>query len=426
MGHLLVVESWVGAMSTLLPRAIREAGHTFTFATRDLGHYLRGAPGAGDVHPLLSGGNVVTTETNDPEQLLRTVERLHLAMEFDGILTSCDYYLPAVARVAERLGLPGASVPSVERACRKDRTRAAMDDAGLPGPRYAVTEGWRETAAAARSLGYPLVAKPVDLCAGMFVRKVDDESQLLDAWRSLADFPVNGRHQERVPLMLLEEVLDGPEVSVETVTWQGHTHVVGVTDKSLAGAPWFVESGHMFPADLAAADRSAAADAAVAALAAIGYEHGVAHTEFRLTAAGPRLVEINPRPAGNRITELVRRVTGIDIPMAAARLALGEKPDLAPADTGVRSAAVSFVLPELPGTLAAVRAEPDPRDAPDVVEWQAKSPGERVGDGRSNNHYLGHVMVLDRHGAGARTRAEEILRGVSVEIAADPESAAAA
>ncbi|MEU8133431.1 ATP-grasp domain-containing protein [Streptodolium elevatio] len=425
MGHLLVVESWVGAMSTLLPRAIREAGHTFTFATRDLGHYLQGEPGAGGVHPLLSGGNVVTTETNDLAQLLETVERLHGAMEFDGVLSSCDYYLPATAAVAARLGLPGASVQAVERACRKDRTRAAMDDAGLPGPRYAVTEGWRETAAAARGLGYPLVVKPVDLCAGMFVREVADESQLLHSWRSLADFPVNARHQERVPLLLLEEVLDGPEVSVETVTWQGHTHVVGITDKSLAAAPWFVESGHMFPADLGAADRSATADAAIAALAAVGYEHGVAHTEFRLTAAGPRLVEINPRPAGNRITELVRRVTGVDLPMAAARLALGEKPELAPADTGVRSAAVSFLLPELPGTLAASPAAPDPCDAPDVVEWQVKPAGTRVGDGRSNNHYLGHVMVLDRDGAGARTRAEELLRGVSVEIIPDPEPAAA-
>lgn len=425
MGHLLVVESWVGAMSTLLPRAIREAGHTFTFMTRDLAHYLHGGSGAGAVHPLLSGGNVVTAETNDLTQLLPTVERLHTAMEFDGVLSSCDYYLPAVARIAERLGLPGASARTVERACRKDRTRAAMDDAGLPGPQYAVTEGWRETAAAARSLGYPLVVKPVDLCAGMYVRKVADEDQLRDAWRALAEFPVNARRQERIPLVLLEEVLDGPEVSVETVSWRGETHVVGITDKSLAGAPWFVESGHMFPADLTDADRSSVTDAAVAALHAVGYEHGVAHTEFRLTAAGPRLVEVNPRPAGNRITELVRRVTGVDLPMAAVRLALGEKPDLAPADTGVRSAAVAFVLPEGAGTLTTLHADPDPREAPDVVEWQAKAPGERVGDGRSNNHYLGHVMVVDRHGLDARARAEELVGGVSVEIAADadPESA---
>lgn len=418
MAHLLVVESWVGAMSTLLPRAIREAGHTFTFATRDLGHYLRNGPGTDTMHPLLSGGNVVTVETNDPAQLLPHIEQLHAAMKFDGVLSSCDYYLPAVARIAERLGLPGPPAQAVERACRKDRTRAAMEDAGLPGPRFAVTEGWGETASAARSLGYPLVAKPVDLCAGMYVRKVSNEEQLRDAWRALSDFPVNARQQERVPLVLLEQMLEGPEVSVETVSWRGETFVVGVTDKSLAGAPWFVESGHMFPADLDDGALAAVTDAAVAALDAIGYGHGVAHTEFKLTSAGPRLVEINPRPAGNRITELVRRVTGVDLPMAAARLALGEKPDLAPADTGVRSAAIAFLLPRHPGTLASLRADPDPGNAPNVVEWRTKTSGERVGDGRSNNHYLGHVMVVDRHGFGARAQAEGLLGSVSVEIAA--------
>ncbi|MFD0491010.1 hypothetical protein ACFQ0O_32615 [Saccharopolyspora spinosporotrichia] len=44
MGHLLMVESWVGAMSALLPRGIRESGHRFSFITRDLHHYLRSSP----------------------------------------------------------------------------------------------------------------------------------------------------------------------------------------------------------------------------------------------------------------------------------------------------------------------------------------------------------------------------------------------
>ena len=64
MAHLLVVESWVGSMSRLLPRAIREGGHEFTFLTRDLHHYLRSAP-EGTAHPLLGARNVVTADTND-------------------------------------------------------------------------------------------------------------------------------------------------------------------------------------------------------------------------------------------------------------------------------------------------------------------------------------------------------------------------
>ncbi|MCO1577190.1 hypothetical protein M8C13_15640 [Crossiella sp. SN42] len=75
MGHLLMIESWVGAMSTLSPRAIRESGHRFTFRTRDPRHYLRSAPATGP-HPLPAADNVRTAETNDLPALLSSVERL--------------------------------------------------------------------------------------------------------------------------------------------------------------------------------------------------------------------------------------------------------------------------------------------------------------------------------------------------------------
>ncbi|MGW4113716.1 ATP-grasp domain-containing protein [Actinosynnema sp. NPDC004786] len=415
MAHLLMIESWVGAMSSLLPRAINESGHRFTFLTRDLHHYLRSAPS--HPHPLLAADNVLTAETNDVPALLDHVGHLHRALRFDGVISSCDYYLPTVARVAAHLGLPGPDPLAVERACRKDLTRTALHAAGVPGPRFALADDWSSLAEAAAELGYPLVAKPVDLCAGMHVRKVADEGELREAFTALEAFPVNARNQPRVRTVLLEELLVGPEVSVETVTVDGVTHVVGVTDKSVAGEPWFVESGHMFPADLPTAGAEAVA---VAAIGALGLDRGVAHTEVKLTADGPKLVEVNPRPAGNRITELVRRVTGVDLPAAHAQLAAGEQPDLRPADTGVRSAAISFLLPPRSGLVSAVRGAEDLATTPDVVEWDVRRPGHRAGDPTSNNSYLGHVVVTDPTGLGARARAEELVAGLSVDYAEVP------
>jgi hypothetical protein len=63
VAHLLMVESRVGPMSRLLPRAIREGGIEFTFLTRDLRHYLRSAP-EGAAHPLLGVRNVMTADTD--------------------------------------------------------------------------------------------------------------------------------------------------------------------------------------------------------------------------------------------------------------------------------------------------------------------------------------------------------------------------
>jgi biotin carboxylase len=406
-----MVESWVGSMSRLLPRAIGEGGHTFTFLTRDLHHYLRSAP-EGTAHPLLGARNVITADTNDIDTLLPEAERLHAALRFDGVLTSCDYYLPAVARIADRLGLPGPGPEAVGNACRKDATRRVLSEAAVPGPRFALHEEWADLARSAREIGYPLVVKPVDLCAGMYVRRVDDEHQLADAVRAMAGFPVNARGQRRSPAVLLEELLDGPEVSVETVSHAGAVHVVGVTDKSVGGAPAFIETGHMFPADLTPADTEAAEQTALNALKALGLTDGVvAHTEIKLTSAGPRVVEVNPRPAGNRITELVRHVTGVDLAAAFVDVALGRAPDLRRTDTGVRSAAIGFLVPERAGTLEALDGS-GVRAADGVLEVELAEPGRTVKAAGSNNEYLGHVMTADTGGPGARARVEDLLSGL--------------
>ncbi|MCX5197440.1 ATP-grasp domain-containing protein [Streptomyces sp. NBC_00249] len=409
MGHLLVVESWVGSMSRLLPRAIREGGHEFTFVTRDLHHYLRGADAADGPHPLLAARNVLTADTNDPAALLPHLERLHAVLGFDGVVSSCDYYLPVVARTAERLGLPGPAAGAVEAACRKDMTRRTLAAAGVPGPRFAVCADPAEAAAAAREIGYPLVVKPVDLCAGMLVREVRDERELELACRALAEFPVNARGQDRTPAVLLEELLTGPEVSVESVSWAGTAHVVGVTDKSVGGAPAFVETGHMFPAGSPDGGERAAADTAVAALTALGLDQVVCHTEIKLTPDGPRVVEVNPRPAGNRITELVRHVTGVDLAAACVDVALGRTPDLSARDTGVRSAAIAFLLPGATGTLAGIDGADRVREQPEVLELTLAAPGRAVRAATSNNEYLGHVMTADTRGGGARATAERLL-----------------
>lgn len=418
MGHLLMVESWVGSMSTLLPRGIQEAGHRFTFVTRDLHHYLRAAP-APNAHPLLGAENIVTTETNDTAALIDRLRPLHAALRFDGVLSSCDYYLPAVAAVAAELDLPGTGPDAVEVACRKDRTRQVLAAAGVPGPRFVVAAGWSEIRSGAARIGYPLVVKPVDLCGGMFVRRVDDEQQLRAAVTEIDGFPVNARGQRRASQVLLEELLVGPEFSVETVTARGRTTVIGVTDKSLAAEPWFIETGHMFPAAFGADEAASIAAVACAAIEAVGIDNTVAHTEVKMTPAGPRLVEVNPRPAGNQITELVRRVTGVDLAAVHAQVALGLEPDLVGADTGVGSAAIAFLLPPRAGTVTGIHGSAALRDDPRVVDHVVRSGHHRVEQARNNNTYLGHVMTVAAEHAAARPAAEKLIAGLDVVYADD-------
>ncbi|GIG59566.1 hypothetical protein Lfu02_39380 [Longispora fulva] len=416
MAHLLVVESWVGAMSRLLPRSIAEAGHEFTFLTRDLDHYLRSWHGPGQ-HPLLGAKAVLTAETNDPATVLAAVETAHRHTPFDGVLSSCDYYLETAATLARHLGLPGCDPAAVHRTHRKHLARGAMADAGMPTPNFATALRWQEAVRGAEDIGYPVVVKPVDLCAGMYVRRADDEAQLRAAFDALAGFPVNARGQARDATVLLEEYLDGPEVSVETVTVDGETTVVGVTDKTITGEDSFVEAGHAFPAPVPAEHRDAAIRTALHALVALGVDLAVAHTEIKLTPRGPYVVEVNLRPAGNSITELVRRVTGIDLPGAYLDVVRGVAPDLAVRDTGIGGAAIRFVVPERTGRVLAVRGADRPADA-DVVEWQidATAGGDLVATG-DNNGYAGRVMTVAGTPREAAALAAELVAGIGIDYA---------
>jgi biotin carboxylase len=260
--------------------------------------------------------------------------------------------------------------------------------------------------------------KPVDLCAGMYVRLVRDESELEDGLRALDTVPTNARQQPRRTRYLLEEYMTGEEVSVETATDHGQTSVIGITDKTLGGFPAFIEVGHMFPARLERRDALATQDLVRQALTAVELDHGVAHTEVKLTPRGPRIVEINARLGGNYIPDLVRKVTSVDIPQVMVQLALGEHPDLTPRTTGVRSAAVRFLLTPEPGQLVRVDGTEALASDPNIVDWEFKAhPGQVVRRPVDNSDYLGRVMVVDRTGHNARQRAEAVAALVKLDVA---------
>ncbi|NOT27632.1 MAG: ATP-grasp domain-containing protein [Acidobacteria bacterium] len=420
MAHLLMIESWVGGTGRILPEAITTRGHRYTFVTRNRRHYLEAK--TREIHPVLEHAeHVLTAETNQLQALTEFLRGQHELLHFDGVITICDYYVDAVAHVAKALGLPQAFPASIGLERRKHLVRQALDRAGLPNPAYAVTTSWPATREAAERIGYPVVVKPPDLASSAFVRLVKDERELHDAFSSLERFSTNFREQAREPLWLLEEFMAGDEVSVEACTFQGETTVIGITDKSLTGFPYFIEDGHMFPARLDAPTTEAVTALVRGALDAVGHDHGISHTEVKLTPDGPRIVEINPRPGGNYIVELVERVTGIDLLAAQIDLALGCAPSLARKSTGVASAAIAFLVPPRAGHVASVAgADTLPGDS-HVARWTLNAiAGTDVAAPVDNACYQGHVVAVDPDGLDARRYAERALRRVMLTYADAP------
>lgn len=414
MAHLLMIESWVGGTGRIFPPAITRLGHRYTFVTRNRGHYLDAR--TQQMHPVFEhADNVFTTETNDVPALIDFVLRQHEILKFDGVVTICDYYIDTVAQVAQALDLPQAFSANVVMERRKHLVREAIERAGLPNPLFKTATNWQATRQAAEQIGYPLILKPSDLASSAFVRLVNNEAELHEAFSALESFPKNFREQSREPLWLLEEYMTGEEVSVEACTFRGETTIIGITDKSVTGFPYFIEDGHMFPARLASDQAKAIETLVRQALEAVGHDHGISHTEVKLTSKGPRIVEINPRPGGNYIAELIEHVTGIDFLHAQIDLALGRQPNLARKETGIASAAIKFLVPPQGGYVSAMDGADTLANDPNVVRWTL-SPvaGTDVAPPIDNACYLGHVVAIDRVGQDARQHAEHALSCVEL------------
>jgi argininosuccinate lyase len=416
VANLLMIESWLQSTGLRLPPLLRDGGHRYVLVTRDPDLYR--LPD-GEPHPVLAlADEVVVAETNDDAALVAAARAVATRRGIDGVLTTCDYYLPAVALVAEELGLPGAPADVLHTATRKHLVRQVLAAKGVPDVPYAVASTWEQAHKAAADLGYPLVVKPVDMNSGTGVRKVHDEAGLAVAFAEATAPERNTRDQPLERLALLERVLEGPEYSVESVTRDGVTRVLGITAKSVAepgveAGSGFVESGHLFPAPLPPDERAAIERHVVAVLDAVGLTHGISHTEVRVTASGPRLIELNPRQGGGYIFELVRLVTGFNPLQVLVDLALGREPE--PGRSAAASAAVTFLLPPSDGVvrevLGAERLAADDR----VVGYETPSAGREVRPG-DNNERIGHVLVADPRGQEAKTWADELAADLDVRI----------
>ncbi|MDF2649340.1 MAG: bacD [Paenibacillus sp.] len=412
MAHLLMIESWVGASGNLLPPLLKSLGHTYTFATRKPEHY-RNAHST-EKHPVIRyAESVLVTETNDISNLIEFMR----PYRFDGVITVCDYYIEVVREVAAAFRLPCPFPNQVKTVRQKHLMRRALDRAGLANPKYRLATSWTEVEEAAAAIGYPFVLKPVDLASSAFVNLIQNNKDLKEAYQALEAFPLNFRDQERDCTYLLEEYMAGPEVSVESVSYNGETTIIGVTDKSVTGTPYFIENGHMFPARLDDEVHTEATTFVQNALQAVGFDHGIAHTEVKLTAAGPRIVEINPRTAGNYIVELIERVVGIDLLQTFVELSLGRKPVISPRDGGASSAAVMFLVPPQGGTVTQIQGMETLDSDEHIVRYKIEDcVGKSISAPIDNACYLGHVITEDRDNLEARKYAEEALKRVKLSF----------
>lgn len=407
--HLVFVESNTTGTGMLALRRTAALGFRPVLLTNDPGRYL----GLAD-----TGCEVVGCDTTSARALLEVVRDRFHREELAGVTSTSEFAVPAVAELATRLGLPGNRRAAVDTCRNKAALRQALDRAAVCQPRFATVgegAGVGEVAAAVARVGLPCVVKPVDDSGSNLVLLCRSAGEVARQVAAILAVRTNARGMPTARTVLVEEYLDGPEVSVEMFGWRGAHHCVGVVAKSVGPLPHFVEMGHVVPSTLPPAQTHRVEQVVRATLNAAGIDFGATHTELRLTARGPAVIEVNPRPAGGMIPELIALAAGVDVVEQHLRAAL----DLPVAleSSRARVAGIRFLAAGQDGVLARVDGVERARKVPGVERVTLTAgPGAAVRVPRSSYDRLGHVIAVGDDHAAVEEALREAVGLISVMV----------
>jgi biotin carboxylase len=282
-------------------------------------------------------------DTRDSAALTAAAREVAGRLPVAGVFTYDESQVVNCARLAEDLGLPGSPVQTI-RACRdKAATRAALSAAGLPQPASRTVDTVAEACAAAEEIGYPVVVKARSLAGSYGVVRADDRAAVEAAFATADGAEFFGLQRHDTGRVLVEEMMTGQEISVDAVIHKGEVLVTVIARKHVGMAPYFEEMGHdVYAADPLLSDPELL-DQLQRIHQTLGFSYGATHSEFMLTAAGPRLVEVNARLGGELIPYLGHLALGSNPVLAAVRVSVGECPDTEPRHH--KAAGVRFLYP---------------------------------------------------------------------------------
>lgn len=260
--------------------------------------------------------------TVDIPRVLDAAKRYNI----NGIMTlASDMPMRTVARVCSELNLPGINEETALRATNKVVMRECLYKSNVPIPQFYRVKDIDKYLDAILNIEGKKIIKPADNSGSRGVYLLEDDCDNEQKKYAFEYSKMYSRQGE----IVVEEYMEGPEVSVEALSIDGSVHVIAITDKLTTGAPNFVEMGHSQPCRLSEEIKKDIERIAIKAIKSIGIENGPSHTEIIVTKSGPKIVEIGARLGGDNITtHLVPLSTGIDLVKSCIKIALGEKPNL--------------------------------------------------------------------------------------------------
>lgn len=319
----------------------------------------------------------------------------HRDLKVAAVVPALEYAVPFAARLAERYGVPGATLGAAEVLRDKHLLRSVTAAAGIANPESEPVSGPDDVRDFARRHPGSVVVKPANRQAAVGTFIVTDPADIDRGWTEALDQDEGVYVPRRaIPLrMLAERFVAGQEFSVEMLRQDGETLFVNVTGKALIPGPRPVELGHIVPADIPAALATALGDATARVADAVGFGTGFLHCEWIVSGGVPYLVECAGRMPGDHIMELIRYAWPLDIVRRYLAALKGEPPERV--NDPARYTGVVWFLHADTGVVEGIDGLDQARAAPGVAVVDCDvSVGDRTHAVRNSWDRVGVVMAF--------------------------------
>ncbi len=254
--------------------------------------------------------------------LEKAIEFNNRTRKIGGVITIGTDFSYTVAKVAEYFNLVGVSPETALAATRKDVMRKAFKENGVPCPEFYTTDNLKDAKKILKKLEGACVIKPVDNMGARGVRFVSNEDELEIAFARAMKF-------SRTRKVIMEEFMEGPELSIDTIVYDGRVHQLTIADRHISGFPYFIERGHTIPSILPKEVLNDVFEVMKKGIKALGINIGASKADMKVTKDGPKIGEMTARLSGGFHSQYTDPLaTGMQSMKAAIDIAMGKKLDL--------------------------------------------------------------------------------------------------
>lgn len=244
--------------------------------------------------------------------------------QIDGIMSfAVDPGVCTAVYVQEKMGLPAfGPYDSVCILQNKDRFRKFLAENGFNVPVAFSFSSVEEALAVADKFVYPSIVKPTDSAGSKGVSRVDSPEELVTALDDAFSHSISGK-------VIVEEFIEklGCSSDSDCFSVDGHLRFVSFSAQRFddnAANP-YTPSAYSWPSDLAAGHERILESEIQRLLSLLGMKTTVYNIETRVgTDNKPYIMEVSPRGGGNRLSEMLRYATGVDLIANAVRASVGD------------------------------------------------------------------------------------------------------